>query len=79
MHESLAGPQGIAKRGHYGAYLLEEQELVLDIVRTLSAGLRVPLTVKIRLLPNREETVAYAQRIELAGASAICVHGYSPS
>ena len=37
----------------------------------------VPLTVKIRLLPdpNREATVAYAQQIVAAGASVLTVHG----
>ena len=72
---NLGCPQGIARKGRYGAFLLEEQELVLEIVRTLSAGLKVPLTVKIRLLPDREATIDYAQRIVAAGASVLTVHG----
>lgn len=72
---NLGCPQGIAKKGRYGAYLLEEQDVVLEIVRTLSAGLSIPLTVKIRLLPDREATIAYAKQIVRAGASALTVHG----
>jgi len=43
---NLGCPQGIARKGRYGAYLLEEQDVVLEIVRTLSAGLKgkLPLT-----------------------------------
>jgi tRNA-dihydrouridine synthase len=69
--------QNIAKRGRYGAFLLEEQDLVLEIVRTLSAGLKVPLTVKIRILPDqpRSATVEYAQKIVRAGASVLTIHG----
>jgi hypothetical protein len=37
---NLGCPQGIARKGRYGAYLLEEQDVVLEIVRTLSAGLK---------------------------------------
>jgi len=72
---NLGCPQGIARKGRYGAYLLEEQETVLEIVRTLSAGLRVPVSVKIRLLGDREATVDYARRIVAAGASVLTVHG----
>ena len=72
---NLGCPQAIARKGRYGAYLLEEQELVLEIVRTMSAGLRIPVTVKIRLLGDREATIDYAKRIVAAGASALTVHG----
>ena len=38
---NLGCPQGIARRGKYGAFLLERKDLVLKIVRTLSANLKV--------------------------------------
>jgi tRNA-dihydrouridine synthase 1 len=44
-------PQGIARRGNYGAFLLEQEEALLHLVRHLVAHLRVPLSVKVRLLP----------------------------
>ena len=47
-------PQGIAKRGDYGAFLLEQEEKLLKLVRHLVRHLTVPLSVKVRLLPDPE-------------------------
>jgi len=44
-------PQKIAKRGQYGAYLLEQPDVLLPVVRALIAAVRVPVSVKVRLLP----------------------------
>ena len=74
-------PQGIARRGHYGAFLLDEPELIESIVRTLSTHLTVPVFVKVRVLPGPDgtvdtaATVAFAQRLEAAGCSLLTVHG----
>jgi len=68
-------PQGIARRGRYGAFLLDEPETVLALVRALAGGLRVPVTAKIRVLASAAATVALARDIEAAGASLLCVHG----
>lgn len=72
---NLGCPQRIAKKGHYGAFLMGEWELVESIVRTLAQGLKVPVTVKIRVYPEVEKTVAYAKMLERAGASVVAVHG----
>ena len=40
---NLGCPQGIAKRGRYGAFLMEELDLLHDIVRMLSDNLKVIL------------------------------------
>jgi len=47
-------PQGIARRGDYGAFLLEQEEKLLTLVRHLVKHLKVPLSVKVRLLPDPE-------------------------
>jgi tRNA-dihydrouridine synthase len=44
-------PQGIAKRGNYGAFLLEQQDVLVHLVEKLVQHLTVPLSVKVRLLP----------------------------
>ncbi|KAI9027955.1 tRNA-dihydrouridine synthase 1 [Hyaloraphidium curvatum] len=73
---NLGCPQGIAKRGHYGAFLMDDWKLVETLVKTLDRGLeRVPVTCKIRVFETVEKTVAYAKMIEAAGASMVVVHG----
>ena len=54
---------------------MDDLPLVERIVKTCAQGLDVPVTVKIRVFPELEKTVAYAQMLERAGASLIAVHG----
>ncbi|KKA28190.1 hypothetical protein TD95_003727 [Thielaviopsis punctulata] len=68
-------PQGIAKRGHYGSFLQEDQDLVYRLVKILHDNLDVPVTAKIRILDTKEATLAYAQNVLRAGASILTVHG----
>ncbi|KAI4868902.1 FMN-linked oxidoreductase [Hypoxylon rubiginosum] len=72
---NLGCPQGIARRGHYGAFLQEDQELVYNLINTLHKNLPVPVTAKIRILDTKEDTLAYAKNVLAAGASIITVHG----
>ncbi len=71
-------PQGIAKRGRYGAFLMEEEcgDRLVEIVRHLSANLNVPVCVKLRILPSGiEDSLDLYQRIVDAGASMLTIHG----
>ncbi|KAI5859373.1 FMN-linked oxidoreductase [Durotheca rogersii] len=72
---NLGCPQGIARRGHYGAFLQEDQELIYNLINTLHKNLPVPVTAKIRILETKEDTLAYAKNVLAAGASIITVHG----
>ena len=72
---NLGCPQGIAKRGRYGAFLQEDQDLICRMISTLSRELQVPITAKIRILETKEMTLSYAKRILDAGASILTVHG----
>ncbi|PNY26954.1 tRNA-dihydrouridine(16/17) synthase [NAD(P)(+)] [Tolypocladium capitatum] len=72
---NLGCPQGIARKGHYGAFLQEDQDLIFRLVNTLHKELPVPVTAKIRILETRETTLAYAQNVLKAGASILTVHG----
>jgi len=72
---NLGCPQRIAKKGKYGAYLMDDIDLVERMVRKLADNLTVPVTVKIRRFPNIEDTVDYAKRLEAAGASLLAIHG----
>ncbi|EFJ50748.1 hypothetical protein VOLCADRAFT_80128 [Volvox carteri f. nagariensis] len=68
-------PQRIAKRGGYGAFLMDDLPRVESLVRVLAQNLRIPVTAKIRIFPDLAKTVAYARMVEAAGASLVAVHG----
>eukprot|EP00736_Rhodelphis_marinus_P003808 Rmarinus@m.702 len=72
---NLGCPQGIAKRGRYGAFLMDDVDHVCKIVRTLKEGLDVPVWCKIRVFPDVKDTISYAKRIQEAGCSVLAVHG----
>lgn len=72
---NLGCPQGIARKGRYGAFLQEDWQLIYRLINTLHTNLRVPVTAKIRILESREKTLEYAKVILSAGASIITVHG----
>ncbi|OAA73919.1 tRNA-dihydrouridine synthase C [Cordyceps fumosorosea ARSEF 2679] len=72
---NLGCPQGIARKGHYGAFLQEDQDLIFRLVHRLHTELSIPVTAKIRILDTRERTLAYARNVLAAGASILTVHG----
>ncbi|KAL9636217.1 MAG: hypothetical protein Q9164_002958 [Protoblastenia rupestris] len=72
---NLGCPQGIARKGSYGAFLQEDWDLIYRLINNLHRNLDVPVTAKIRILETKEKTLAYAKRILSAGASIITVHG----
>jgi tRNA-dihydrouridine synthase 1 len=72
---NLGCPQSIARRGRYGAFLQEDQDLIYRLINKLHLNLSVPVTAKIRILESREATLAYALNVLSAGASILTVHG----
>ncbi|RSM13734.1 hypothetical protein CEP52_001818 [Fusarium oligoseptatum] len=72
---NLGCPQGIARKGKYGAFLQEDQDLIFRLINILHKELPVPVTAKIRILETEEQTLAYAQNVLKAGASILTVHG----
>ena len=72
---NLGCPQGIARKGNYGAFLQEDWGLIHNLIRNLHDNLRIPVTAKIRILETKERTLEYAKMVLAAGASILTVHG----
>lgn len=72
---NLGCPQGIARKGKYGAFLQEDQDLIFGLINKLHVNLEVPITAKIRILETKKKTLEYARLVLRAGASILTVHG----
>ncbi|KAK6924021.1 DUS-like, FMN-binding domain [Dillenia turbinata] len=68
-------PQRIARRGNYGAFLMDNLPLVKSLVQKLAQNLQVPVSCKIRVFPDLQDTINYARMLEDAGCSLLAVHG----
>jgi tRNA-dihydrouridine synthase 1 len=73
-------PQTIAKRGNYGAFLLEKDggNVIVDVVKTLvkEVGHEIPISVKVRILPSGvDDSLKLYKRLVDAGASMLTIHG----
>jgi tRNA-dihydrouridine synthase 1 len=71
---NLGCPQGIARRGHYGSFLMEDWDLIYKIINKLHAELEIPVTCKIRRYDTKEKTLEYAKMVVSAGAQILTVH-----
>ncbi|CAH8593011.1 unnamed protein product [Heterobilharzia americana] len=72
---NMGCPKGYSMKGGMGAALLMKPETVKEILTTLTRNLHIPVTCKIRILPELEKTIALAKLIESTGVVAITVHG----
>ncbi|XP_024978580.1 tRNA-dihydrouridine(16/17) synthase [NAD(P)(+)]-like [Cynara cardunculus var. scolymus] len=72
---NLGCPQRIAKRGNYGAFLMDKLPLVKSLVEKLALNLNVPVSCKIRVFPDLQDTLNYAKMLEDAGCALLAVHG----
>lgn len=73
---NLGCPQGIAKRGKYGAYLLHEPELVGRLVNAVATRCNLPITCKIRIVPGDiEKTYEFVDMLQANGCCLITIHG----
>lgn len=72
---NLGCPQGIAKKGHYGSFLMEDWDLISKLIRTLHENLKIPVTAKIRIYESKEKSLEYARMVLESGAQFLTVHG----
>jgi len=68
-------PKEFSIKGGMGAALLTQPQKIKQILTTLVRGLSVPVTCKIRILPDLEDTLTLCRMIERCGVAALTVHG----
>ena len=64
----------VVKNGE-GSALLKNPELGAKILSTIKKSIKIPLTVKMRIGWDRDESVELAKRFEQTGVDAIAIHG----
>jgi len=72
---NMGCPKEYSTKGGMGAALLLKPHKVKDILTTLVNGLKIPVTCKIRVLPELEKTLELVKLIESTGVAALGVHG----
>lgn len=73
---NLGCPQHIARKGHYGAFLMTNEDDRNLIAAMIKAASQIHIiTAKIRVFNSVPDTVAYAKLIATSGASILTVHG----
>ncbi|KAM8891919.1 tRNA-dihydrouridine(20) synthase [NAD(P)+]-like isoform 1-T1 [Spinachia spinachia] len=72
---NMGCPKEYSTKGGMGAALLSDPDKIEAILQKLVAGVSIPVTCKIRILPSLEDTVSLVRRIERTGVSAVAVHG----
>jgi tRNA-dihydrouridine synthase 2 len=68
-------PKRFSLSGGMGAAMLEKPELIKDLLTKSVECLDLPVTCKIRILPELEKTLELVNMIESCGVSAVAVHG----
>ncbi|KAK2197244.1 bifunctional tRNA-dihydrouridine synthase [Babesia duncani] len=74
---NLGCPQAIAKTGRYGAYLLDDPDLVQEMIRRVTTELNVAVTCKMRKIDrdDLQSTIRFCLGIQQSGCKAITLHG----
>ena len=72
---NMGCPKSFSLKGGMGAALLSQPEKVREILTSLVGSLNIPVTAKIRLLPDLQDTLHLVDVIQSTGVAALAVHG----
>ena len=72
---NMGCPKSFSLKGGMGAALLTQPEKVREILTSLVGSLNIPVTAKIRLLPDLKDTLHLVDVIQDTGVAALAVHG----
>ncbi|EDW00551.1 GH12926 [Drosophila grimshawi] len=71
---NMGCPKEFSIKGGMGAALLAEPDKAAHILRTLCSQLDIPITCKIRILPDPMDTINLVQKLAATGIAAIGIH-----
>ena len=72
---NLGCPQASAQRDNFGAFLLDQPNIVQSMLTQLVQHCNVPIFAKIRILATFEETLDFIKLLQNCGVSLITIHG----
>ncbi|XP_031627499.1 tRNA-dihydrouridine(20) synthase [NAD(P)+]-like [Contarinia nasturtii] len=72
---NMGCPKEFSLKGGMGAALLTDPERAKSILNLLVENLKIPVTCKIRILNELDDTLKLAKELQSTGISAIGVHG----
>lgn len=72
---NMGCPKEFSIKGGMGAALLYQPEKAEKILTNVISGVKCPVTCKIRVLEDLDETIKLCKRLESCGIAAIAVHG----
>lgn len=68
-------PKEFSLKGGMGAALLSQPEKAKLILTTLVQNIKIPVTCKIRVFEDVDETLKLVKNLASSGISALAVHG----
>lgn len=71
---NMGCPKSFSIKGGMGAALMADPDKAADILQTLCSELSIPVTCKIRILPDTLDTIKLVQRFAATGIAAIGIH-----
>ncbi|XP_017141563.1 tRNA-dihydrouridine(20) synthase [NAD(P)+]-like [Drosophila miranda] len=71
---NMGCPKEFSIKGGMGAALLADPDKAALILRTLCSNLDIPVTCKIRILPDLDDTISLVQKLADTGIAAIGIH-----
>ena len=72
---NMGCPKSFSLKGGMGAALLTQPDKITDILTTLVATVKIPVTCKIRIFNDLTKTLELIKVIEKTGVTALAVHG----
>ena len=72
---NMGCPKEFSLKGGMGAALLKQPEKAKSILNALTQNVNVPITCKIRVFEDVEETLTLVKELVSTGIAAIAIHG----